>query len=147
MECTRFPLPFALYQAGAIAEVREMRRDSSLYTADHWNAVDLLGLGLVAGGLAVRIADETSPWGRGFYALSAPLLFSRVLFFAQMLRFQGPMVQASSICDDSEACLVLFLSPNSVVCSVAKAPTSREHPFCVCGWVKVLPLLANCPSS
>eukprot|EP00903_Cladosiphon_okamuranus_P019127 g17596.t4 len=79
--------------AGAIAEIREMRRDFSLYTANHWNPIDLLGLGLVAGGLVFRFADETSSWGRALYALSAPLLFSRVLFFAQTLRFQGPMVQ------------------------------------------------------
>lgn len=72
-----------------------MRRDFSWYIADQWNLVDLLGLGLLAGGLIVRYTNETSSLGRTLYALSAPLVFSRVLFFAQMLRFQGPMIQAS----------------------------------------------------
>lgn len=70
-----------------------MGRDFSLYMADHWNILDLLGLGLVTGGLVVRCADEENPWGRALYALSAPLVFSRLLFFAQMLRFHGPMIQ------------------------------------------------------
>lgn len=81
------------YQAGAITEGREMGRDFSLYVADHWNILDLLGLGLVTGGLVVRCADGDNPWGRALYALSAPLVFSRLLFFAQMLRFHGPMIQ------------------------------------------------------
>lgn len=72
-----------------------MRRDVSFYIANHWNHIDFLGLGLVAGGLVVRFAEGSKAWGRALYALSAPLLFSRVLFFAQMLRFQGPMIQAS----------------------------------------------------
>lgn len=70
-----------------------MGRDFSLYVADHWNILDLLGLGLVTGGLVVRCADGDNPWGRALYALSAPLVFSRLLFFAQMLRFHGPMIQ------------------------------------------------------
>lgn len=95
MTAAPFLLFLALSQAGTIAEVREMTSDFSLYAADHWNPTDLLGLSLVTGGLAVRIADETSSWGRALYALSAPLMFSRILFYAQMLRFQGPMIQAS----------------------------------------------------
>lgn len=70
-----------------------MGRDFSVYVADHWNILDLLGLGLVTGGLIVRCADGENPWGRALYALSAPLVFSRLLFFAQMLRFHGPMIQ------------------------------------------------------
>eukprot|EP00752_Nemacystus_decipiens_P012128 g10753.t1 len=85
---------FAFYLlAGAITEGREMGRDFSLYVADHWNILDLLGLGLVTGGLVVRCANGDNPWGRALYALSAPLVFSRLLFFAQMLRFHGPMIQ------------------------------------------------------
>lgn len=112
MECTRSSLLIVLHQAGVFAEFREMRRDSTLYSADHWNVIDFLGLGLVAGGLVVRAADETSSWGRALYALSAPLLFSRMLFFAQMFRFQGPMVQVSNLSNDSEFCFIFFLSPS-----------------------------------
>lgn len=64
-----------------------------MYMTDHWNILDLLGLGLVTGGIVVRCADGESLWGRSLYALSAPLVFSRLLFFAQMLRFYGPMIQ------------------------------------------------------
>jgi len=64
-----------------------------LYVTDHWNILDLLGLGLVTGGIVVRCVDSESLWGRSLYALSAPLVFSRLLFFAQMLRFHGPMIQ------------------------------------------------------
>ncbi|CAM9696418.1 unnamed protein product [Hapterophycus canaliculatus] len=70
-----------------------MSRDFRLYAADHWNILDILGLGLVTGGFLVRCADGENPWGRALYALSAPLVFSRLLFFAQMLRFHGPMIQ------------------------------------------------------
>lgn len=70
-----------------------MGRDFNLYMTDHWNILDLLGLGLVTGGLVVRCTDDESLWGRYLYALSAPLIFSRLLFFAQMLRFHGPMIQ------------------------------------------------------
>eukprot|EP00752_Nemacystus_decipiens_P011600 g10301.t1 len=80
-------------KARAITEVRELRRDFTLFIADHWNPIDFLGVGLVASGVVVRLADRTSPWGQTLYALSVPLLFSRVLFFAQILRFQGPIIQ------------------------------------------------------
>ncbi|CAM9407917.1 unnamed protein product [Scytosiphon promiscuus] len=87
-------LVFAFYLlAGVITELRELRRDVSLYIADHWNPIDLLGLGLAAGGFIARFADRTSSLGRVLYALSAPLTFSRLLFFAQLFRFQGPMIQ------------------------------------------------------
>lgn len=86
-----------------------MRRDVSLYTADHWNPIDFLGLSLVAGGLVVRIADQTSSWGRALYALSAPLLFSRILFFAQILRFQGPMIQARNLSNEPGACVIVLI--------------------------------------
>ncbi|CAM9970930.1 unnamed protein product [Ectocarpus sp. 13 AM-2016] len=85
---------FAFYiLAGVITEGQEMMRDFGLYAADHWNILDLLGLGLVTGGLIVRCADGDNSWGRALYALSAPPIFSRLLFFAQMLRFHGPMIQ------------------------------------------------------
>lgn len=72
-----------------------MRKDVGEYTEDAWNVLDGLGLLVSLSGLCVRFFVKTSPWGRSLYALSAPLLFSRILFFAQVLPFQGPMVQAS----------------------------------------------------
>ncbi len=72
-----------------------MERDIRRYFRDKWNVLDGLGLLFLSVGVAVRWADSSSPWGPGFYALSAPLITSRVLFFAQILPFQGPMIEAS----------------------------------------------------
>lgn len=82
-------------QAGIGTEISEMRRGFGEYIEDGWNALDVLGLAVSLGGFCVRCLDPASPWGRSLYALSAPLLVSRILFFAQLLPFQGPMVQAS----------------------------------------------------
>lgn len=73
----------------------EIRRGFEEYMEDGWNCLGVLGYVVSLGGFIVRWADRTSPWGRGLYALSAPLLFSRTLFFAQVLPYQGPMVQVS----------------------------------------------------
>ena len=73
-----------------------MWRGLDEYMKDTWNLLDGLGLAVSLGGFVVRCVDPASPWGRSLYALSAPLLVSRVLFFAQILPFQGPMVQASA---------------------------------------------------
>lgn len=72
-----------------------MWRDIPGYFRDQWNALDGLGFLLLLVGLVIRCIDWASPWGPAFYALSAPLLVSRVLFFAQILPFQGPMIQVS----------------------------------------------------
>ena len=76
-------------------ELEELRQDFNMYLQDQWNYLDILGFLMIIGGFFVRLADNESPWGRGMYALSAPPIFSRMLFFAQMLQFQGPMIQVS----------------------------------------------------
>lgn len=82
------------FQAGGGKEFGEaQRRGIGDYFMDPWNVCDLLGLVLGAWGLIARIADVDSPWGRSFYALSAPLLFFRIPFFAQILPSQGPMIE------------------------------------------------------
>lgn len=53
----------ALSQAGAITEVREMRRDLSLNTADHWNPIDLLGLGLAVADLLSELLTKRAHGG------------------------------------------------------------------------------------
>ncbi|CAM9703899.1 unnamed protein product [Ascophyllum nodosum] len=88
-------LLFAVYiLAGVYVEIEELRRDWHTYCQDQWNFLDVLGLVMLFGGFIARLADNESLWGRALYALSAPMMFSRVLFFAQILRFQGPMIQA-----------------------------------------------------
>lgn len=72
-----------------------MWRSVARYVRDPWNVLDVLGLGFLFIGLVFRLTDWASPLGPAFYALSAPLLVSRVLFFAQIVPFLGPMIQAS----------------------------------------------------
>ncbi|CAM9782826.1 unnamed protein product [Scytosiphon promiscuus] len=79
--------------AGVYREVREMSRGVGRYLADKWNVLDALDLLCLSVGLIIRWDDWSSEWGPAFYALSAPLVVSRVLFFAQILPFQGPMIE------------------------------------------------------
>lgn len=72
-----------------------MMRNLEAYLEDRWNILDVLGLAVLLAGFVIRSTDSTSPWGQALYALSAPLVFSRVLFFAQILHFQGPMIQVN----------------------------------------------------
>lgn len=74
-----------------------MWRDTPRYFRDQWNALDALGLLCLLIGLVIRWVDSASSWGPAFYALGSPLLVSRVLFFAQVLPFQGPMIQVSFV--------------------------------------------------
>ncbi|CAN0396724.1 unnamed protein product, partial [Ectocarpus sp. 12 AP-2014] len=78
---------------GVFREGREMWKDIDKYFKDQWNVLDALALVCLLIGLVIRAVDWTSPWGPAFYALSAPLIVGRVLFFAQVLRFQGPMIK------------------------------------------------------
>lgn len=84
-----------LPQAGICTEICEIQRGLADYLADGWNCLDVLGLAVTLSGFGFRCADPSSPWGRSLYALGAPLLFSRILFFAQVLPHQGPMVKVS----------------------------------------------------
>lgn len=71
-----------------------MKRDIGRYFIDPWNVLSALGIVCIFVGMVIRWEDWTSPWGPAFYALSAPLVIARALFFAQILQFQGPMIQA-----------------------------------------------------
>lgn len=70
-----------------------MVSDLEEYFEDRWNILDVLSLAALLGGFIARSVNSASPWGQALYALSAPLVFSRFLFFAQILQFQGPMIQ------------------------------------------------------
>lgn len=72
-----------------------MNRDIRQYFKDRWNVLDAFGLLFLFIGMVIRWEDWTSPWGPAFYALSTPLVISRVLFFAQILPFQGPLIEVS----------------------------------------------------
>lgn len=78
-------------------ELCEVSTGFGSYLKDKWNVLeDSMGLLCLLVGLIIRWYDWASPWGPAFYALSAPLVVSRVLFYAQILPYQGPMIQASA---------------------------------------------------
>ncbi|CAM9403921.1 unnamed protein product [Ectocarpus sp. 12 AP-2014] len=86
---------FTMYIFGGIlTEFREILEDPWEYMRDQWNLLDVTSLILLLGGAIQRmygqVDDESS---RALYALSAPLAFARILFFAQILPSQGPMIQ------------------------------------------------------
>ncbi|CAM9290091.1 unnamed protein product [Scytosiphon promiscuus] len=86
---------FTTYILGAIlTEIREMCDNHWEYMRDQWNVLDVASLSLFAIGVIFRAfegVDDTS--SRACYALSAPLAFARILYFAQVLPSQGPMIQ------------------------------------------------------
>lgn len=90
-ECPR------ISKAGIYRETEELRRNFRAYLQDRWNYLDALGFLMLFGGMVSRISDSDNAWGRSLYALSAPMVFSRILFFAQILKFQGPMIQVSML--------------------------------------------------
>ena len=73
-----------------------MRRNFEEYLLDRWNVLDVSALSLCLAAFVVRAVDYDSPWGRSLYALAAPLLYWRVLFYAQLLPFQGAMIQVNT---------------------------------------------------
>eukprot|EP00904_Undaria_pinnatifida_P012811 jgi/Undpi1/8660/HiC_scaffold_25.g11125.m1 len=86
---------FAIYICGAIlTEFKEIAEDPWEYVRDRWNVLDVISLCLMFMGLWFRALGEVnSIAATSLYALSAPLAFTRILFFAQILPSQGPMIQ------------------------------------------------------
>ena len=72
-----------------------MIRNIGAYLHDRWNVLDGLSVGILCAGFFYRLVDSSSSWGRALYALSTPFVFSRLLFYAQFLPFQGSMVEVS----------------------------------------------------
>ncbi|CAN0013273.1 unnamed protein product [Ectocarpus fasciculatus] len=78
---------------GLYREGCEVARSLDRYFEDQWNALDLLGLLFFTIGFIARVVDWTNQVGPAFYALSAPFLVSRALFFVQIHPLLGPMIQ------------------------------------------------------
>ena len=77
-----------------MTEVRTIAEHPRNHLLDGWNLLDVTCLSLMSVGVGFRAfgpADSTS--SRSLYALSAPMAFTRVLFYAQILPSQGPMIQ------------------------------------------------------
>ncbi|CAN0130078.1 unnamed protein product [Scytosiphon promiscuus] len=80
---------------GVLREVEEFKDGVGKYFKDRWNFFDVPGLLCLTAGMIAKLipGGKDYPVGKAFFALSAPLLVSRFLFFAQLLPMQGPMVQ------------------------------------------------------
>lgn len=55
--------------------------------------LDLLSLLFFAGGLISLYSESSIMWGHAFYAISAPMFYDRLLFFAQIFRIPGHMTE------------------------------------------------------
>lgn len=87
-----------LQQAAIAGEITEMFLGIQEYFQDKWNILDMLSLLLLSAGLYTRwwgSSDSQTSTAKVFFALSAPLVFSRFLFFAQILRRQGLVIEVS----------------------------------------------------
>ena len=60
---------------------------------DRWRKLDLFALQICLIAFVIRVVDIDSSWGPGLYAMSTPLLFWRLLYYAQIFKLQGAMVQ------------------------------------------------------
>lgn len=83
-------------QAEITSEAGQMYSSFHEYVKDEWNWLESLSLLLLAGALFYRIGNSDGSTGRALFSLSAPLVFSRVLFFGQVLRRQGLVVQVNA---------------------------------------------------
>lgn len=85
------------FQGAILIEVFELWEGKEEYMKDHWNILDVLALAFCGAAFLVRISDPDSLWGRALYGAGTPLLLCRILFFAQFLPAQGPMIEVNAI--------------------------------------------------
>ncbi|CAM9508523.1 unnamed protein product [Scytosiphon promiscuus] len=83
--------------AEIVSNLLQMWANFFEYFQNKWNWLECLSLSLLAGGLFIRVDDSDVYQGRALFALSAPLVFSRVLFFGQVLQRQGVVIQMMAI--------------------------------------------------
>lgn len=75
------------------------------YWQEKWNWLDAFSLILLSIGLYIRTSLGDPALIRVFYALSAPLVFSRILFFGQVLPRQGLVIQVGACSPVRSACV------------------------------------------
>lgn len=95
------------------------------YLQDKWNWLECISLSLLAGGLFIRIDDSDVYQGRALFALSAPLVFSRVLFYGQVLQRQGVVIQVRTGKKSAAPLLLLQLH------YLRLCPSRRYQPKCI----------------
>lgn len=82
---------FILRQAAIIGEITEMSLGIQEYFQDKWNVLDMLSLLLLSVALYIRWW-----WGNHDEYTATGKVFSPLLFFAQILRRQGVIVEVSA---------------------------------------------------
>ncbi|CAN0367729.1 unnamed protein product [Ectocarpus fasciculatus] len=87
-------MAFAIYvMASIMPEATEMWRNLARYLLDRWKAPYFLALLLALAAFLARAVDSDSSWGRGLYAVSSPLMYWRLLYYAQVIPSQGSTIQ------------------------------------------------------
>lgn len=116
-------------------------RDSREYFLDRWKIPQVLALQMSLAGFVVRALYPGSTWGRGLYAVASPLMYWRLLYYAQILPSQGTTIQVGRLLyrlgresgsllygfhDPDEVCASLFLGPAPLF------PAFVSYPHCPC---------------
>ncbi|CAN0538203.1 unnamed protein product [Ectocarpus sp. 12 AP-2014] len=87
-------MAFAIYVVAAIMlEATEMWKDLAGYLLDRWKAPHFLALVVALAAFLARAIDSDSSWGRGLYAVGSPLMYWRLLYYAQVIPSQGSTIQ------------------------------------------------------
>ncbi|CAM9832984.1 unnamed protein product, partial [Ectocarpus sp. 12 AP-2014] len=87
-------MAFATYVVAAIMlEATEMWKLLAEYLLDHWKAPHFLALVVALAAFLARAIDSDSSWGRGLYAMGSPLMYWRLLCYAQILPSQGSTIR------------------------------------------------------
>ncbi|CAM9739915.1 unnamed protein product [Ectocarpus sp. 4 AP-2014] len=87
-------MAFAIYVVAAIMlEVAEMWKNLAGYLLDRWKAPHFLALVVALAAFLARAIDSDSSWGRGLYAVGSPLMYWRLLYYAQVIPSQGSTIQ------------------------------------------------------
>ncbi|CAN0005184.1 unnamed protein product [Scytosiphon promiscuus] len=86
---------FAVYFLAAIASETALirMRDTREYFLDRWKIPQILALQMSLSAFVVRAANPRSAWGKGLYAVASPLMYWRILYYAQILPSQGTTIQ------------------------------------------------------
>ncbi|CAM9154443.1 unnamed protein product, partial [Hapterophycus canaliculatus] len=86
---------FAVFFVAAIASETSLicKRDTREYFLDRWKVPQILALQMSLSAFVVRAFDPHSPWGRSLYAVASPLMYWRLLYYAQILPSQGTTIQ------------------------------------------------------
>ena len=125
-------MPHHLSKGAIVRELGEIVQDPFKYVQDKWNVLDVASLCLMFMGLCYRaFGDADSNASISLYALSTPLAFSRVLFYAQLLPSQGPMIQVNHTHDGADGACALNLRQHHLVKEVEAGNEPWLGPVCL----------------